>query len=179
MKRAHVFWFTGLSGAGKTTVAEGVAALLSERGVTVAILDGDDVRARFHTHLGFSEADIKENNRLIGLLCQEQRGDADVILVPVIAPYRSARQSARDTLSPDFHEVHFSASVDTVAARDVKGMYRAARDGKITNLIGFSPSAPYEPPEHADFTIDSGSEPVSDSVGRLFRHVLGVLGQPC
>ena len=93
--RAAVFWFTGLSGAGKTTIAEGVMRRLTEDGLRVLVLDGDDVRARLHRDLGFTEADIKENNALLVELCHTHRADHDAILVPIISPYACSRHAAR------------------------------------------------------------------------------------
>ena len=118
MRRALVFWFTGLSGSGKSSVAAAVRDRLCADGAKVLILDGDDVRARIHRHLGFSEADIRENNRLIAGLCDESRADYDVILVPIISPYAESRAAARAALAPGFYEIYCTAGLDIVARRD-------------------------------------------------------------
>jgi len=92
---ALVFWFTGLSGAGKTTIADAAAAALEKDGRRVRVLDGDDVRARQHRHLGFSEADILENNRLIAALCVEALEEVEIVLVPIISPFAKGRERGR------------------------------------------------------------------------------------
>ena len=155
MKRGNVFWFTGLSGAGKTTLAEAVRDQLNAEGIRTAILDGDDVRNRLHKHLGFSEAEIKENNALIAGLCEEERQKVDVVLVPIISPYRESRQKARERLSPGFYEIYIKADIPVLEKRDTKGLYAKAKNGEMDNLIGYSEGAPFEPPENSDLVIDT------------------------
>ena len=164
---AQVYWFTGLSGAGKTTLAEGVRTDLEDEGIRVVILDGDDVRRDLHRHLGFSSADIQENNALIAGLCQERRDAYDVVLVPIISPFIKCREKARRRLGDGFFEIYCKADVSVVTARDVKGLYAKAQAGEITNMIGVSPDAPYEPPPRADLTLDTELEAPESSVARL------------
>ena len=135
MKQAKIFWFTGLSGAGKTTVADGVKSKLEAQGYKVFVLDGDQVRQKYTLPLGFSPEEIRLNNSLIARACKEQRNAYDVILVPIISPYRESRQKARELLEAGFYEIYFSASLECVVRRDVKGLYRKAKDGQIENLI--------------------------------------------
>lgn len=152
--RGLTFWFTGLSGAGKSTIAEAVRRQLESEGRRISIIDGDDVRGLLHKHLGFSEPDIKENNKLISELCLARRADTDAILVPIISPFRASRAAARKLLAPRFFEIYIKASVPAVTARDVKGLYAKAKAGEIAGMIGVSPTAaPYEPPESADLVI--------------------------
>lgn len=172
MKQGLVFWFTGLSGSGKTTVATAVKELLEAAGYAVLVLDGDDVRKRLHVHLGFSEADIKKNNQLIAGLCQEALRHYDVIMVPIISPYRVSRAEARLLLGKRFYEIFFAADLETVMQRDVKGLYKLARENKIRNLIGYSPSNVYEPPEAPDLIIDSRMETIEDSTDKLHGFIL-------
>lgn len=169
-QRAIVFWFTGLSGAGKSTLAEGLRSALVEEGRKVLILDGDDVRNRLHRHLGFTPADIRENNELIAGLCDENREQHEFILVPIISPYRESRAAARRRLAPDFHEIHITADLQVLHARDTKGLYQAARKNEIDNLIGVSPDSPYESPEAAELVIDTGAEPMIQSRMRLVEY---------
>ena len=136
IKSRIVLWFTGLSGAGKTTVAEGVLFSLKEKNISAHIIDGDKVRSTIHPHLGFSEGDIKSNNALIANLCVEERKNYDVVIVPIISPYDQSRREARKKLNPGFYEVYFSASLDCVKQRDVKGLYAKSANGSINNLIG-------------------------------------------
>jgi adenylyl-sulfate kinase len=171
-KRAGVFWFTGLSGAGKTTVAERLKPMLESLGYSVLVLDGDDIRARLHRHLGFTEPEILENNRLIAEHCREVRGDFDVILVPIISPYAVSRKHARDLLGEGFYEVYFDANLETVMARDVKGLYAKARRNELGNLIGYSPKMVYDRPQNSDFVVHSGSESVEESTRRFGNFVI-------
>ena len=168
-RRAAVFWFTGLSGAGKTTIAEGVARCLAEDGRRVLVLDGDDVRARLHRDLGFTEADIKENNALLVELCRTHRADHDAILVPIISPYAGSRRAARERLSPGFFEVYCQVELEVVATRDTKGLYAKARRGDMDDLIGYSPGAPYEAPQAPDLTIATAAMAPADAVAEMHR----------
>ena len=171
MRRAEVFWFTGLSGAGKTTVAEATANQLRRDGVKTLILDGDEVRSRVNVHLGFTPKDIIENNRLICDFCMRERGNYDVILVPIISPYQSSRDAARDRIGEGFNLVRFSARLEVVAARDTKGLYAKAASGKIDNLIGMSQTNKYEPVKSADIEINTADETIDQSVENLLDYV--------
>ena len=108
-KPGIILWFTGLSGSGKTTVAERVSTRIQEKDISVQIIDGDQVRTTRHRHLGFSERDIKTNNELIVNLCVEERKIFDVVIVPIISPYSQSRREARIKLQPRFYEIYFSA----------------------------------------------------------------------
>ena len=153
--KCQVAWFTGLSGAGKSTIAELAVELLRKNGKTVLVFDGDTVRARLHQHLGFTPEDIRENNRLIAGLCRESLADYDVILVPIISPFRDSRQQARRILGDSFREVFVRVSLDEAARRDTKGLYRQAREGTLTNMIGIAPDVPYETPEDPDLLLNT------------------------
>jgi adenylyl-sulfate kinase len=172
MKKASIFWFTGLSGSGKTTVATAAKNLLESHDCSVLILDGDDVREQIHVHLGFTEQDIKKNNSLIADLCRIYRNNYDVILVPIISPYDISRKQARDLLGDGFFEIYFSADLATVMNRDVKGLYAKAMRNEINNLIGYSPSNIFEPPQHPDFVVDSGCDNVEKSVEDLYKFIM-------
>ena len=168
---AAVFWFTGLSGAGKTTIAEGVARRVTEDDRRVLVLDGDDVRTHLHRDLGFTETDIKENNALLVELCRTHRANYDAILVPIISPFASSRQAAREMLSPGFFEVYCYAELDIVVARDTKGLYAKARCGDLEDLIGYSPGAPYEAPQAPNLTISTAEMLPKDAVAEMYRFV--------
>lgn len=152
---AVVAWLTGLSGAGKSTIAGQAADLLRADGRCVQILDGDVVRTELHRHLGFSPADIRENNRLIAGLCTASARTYDVILVPIISPFRDARAAARAEIGASFVEVYVRASMSEVMRRDPKGLYQQVRAGRLTGLIGLSPDVPYEAPEAPDIVLDT------------------------
>ena len=168
---AQIYWFTGLSGSGKTTVGNAVRGLLEAGGLAVDTLDGDDVRSRLHKHLGFSRPEIEENNRLISELCAADRDQFDVILVPIISPFRVSRQRAREHLQPGFHEVYFSADLDAVRQRDSKNLYARADQGLIPDMIGVADHVPYEPPESPDMVIDSSRETPEESCRRLHEFI--------
>lgn len=167
MRRAIIVWFTGLSGSGKSTVAAGVRSRLAAAGWIVHVLDGDAVRTAYTRPLGFSRADVGENNRRIAERCAALRGDADVILVPIIAPYADARAAARALLAPDFLEVYCNAGLACVVARDAKGLYMRAAAGAIPDMIGYSPEHPYEPPSTPDLTLHTGTATVGQSTAAL------------
>ena len=175
---APVFWFTGLSGAGKSTIAGAANTRFTQDGISVLSLDGDDVRRRLHRDLGFSESDIKTNNSLIAELCEKNRRDYDVIIVPIISPFRSSRAAARRRLSPGFFEIYIEASVNIVRKRDVKGLYSMADRDEITNLIGYSPGSIYEPPTEADLTLPTGLKSEPTVIDTFCKFVYGILGQP-
>ena len=173
MKMAKIFWFTGLSGAGKTSVAEGSIQVIEQKGLSVLVLDGDDVRACFHCKLGFSEVDIKENNRLIARICQENMEQYHVILVPIISPFAESRHEARTLLGLNFFEVYCKSLIKTVEGRDIKGLYAKSRAGELDNLIGYSPGgAIYEPPVTPDIILDSDNNDLMVCIERFTQFVL-------
>lgn len=178
MKRlAMIFWFTGLSGSGKTTIALGTKAKLEAQGLKVRIIDGDDVRDTLHKHLGFTREDIVENNRLIANICWECRSMFDVIIVPIISPFSVSRKDARRELGDGFYEIYFNASLECVVKRDIKGLYAKAERDEIKDMIGYKNGVPYESPENPDFIIDSGKDAVNSSTESLYNFILSKLGR--
>ena len=171
MTEGVVLWFTGLSGAGKSTVAQGVGGRLDDQRYRTLILDGDDIRARHHRDLGFGEAEVKENNALIAKMCAARRAEHDVILVPIISPFSESRARAGALLGPGFFEVYCKAELSVLERRDVKGLYAKARRGEISDLIGYSPRSVYEPPATPDIVLETDSEKPEHSIERLFRFV--------
>ena len=149
----RVAWLTGLSGAGKSTIARRVAEALEEEGQRVLVLDGDAVRATVSPTLGFSRDDIHENNRRFIDLCIKSMPDYDFLLVPKISPFRDDRAETRRELGSAFVEVYVHASLDEVSRRDPKGLYQKARDGVLKGMVGVAPEVPYEPPEHAELVL--------------------------
>jgi adenylyl-sulfate kinase len=166
-----VLWFTGMSGAGKTTIAENTSAQLSKKDVCPLILDGDAIRGSLHKHLSFSKEDIMENNRLISELCAQKMADYDVIIVPIISPYKISRDKARKTIGPNFFEIYIETPLDTLIKRDSKGLYQKSLEGKIDNLIGFSKTNIYEKPENPDLTISTNNQSIEESVSKLMIHI--------
>ena len=142
MKQALVLWFTGLSGAGKTTIADEVSRILKEKGKTVITLDGDVLRSTVHHHLTFSREDIKKNNDMIANICIDKIDEYDYILVPIISPFTASRKKARDLIGNNFIEVYVKASLNKVIERDIKGLYKKAIKGVLNNFIGIDPQVP-------------------------------------
>ena len=170
---ATVAWFTGLSGSGKSSIADRVAEILRDQACNVRTIDGDEVRSTAHRHLGFSPEDIRENNRLVALLCQELSSRFDVILVPIISPFRDPRKSARGLLGEAFTEVYIKASLTEVMKRDPKGHYKAVRQGTLTGFIGIDDQVPYEPPESADLILDTEAQGREECAKELAELLIG------
>lgn len=166
-----VLWFTGLSGSGKTTIAEALKEKLEANGKRVRIVDGDAVRDGSGGRLGFSREDIRENNRRIAELARAERGTHDAVLVTVISPYAEDRAENRAIVGPGYVEVFVDCPLAVCAERDPKGLYRRARSGEIVNLIGFSPGAPYEEPMHPDVTLDTSRTTVAEGVEMLLERI--------
>jgi adenylyl-sulfate kinase len=165
--RGAIVWLTGLSGAGKSTIAHAVAERLHERRA-VEVLDGDELRAQLSAGLGFSRADRDVNVHRIGYVARLLAKHGVLVLVAAIAPYAETRAALRtraEQQSLAFLEVYVDAPLEVVSARDVKGLYRKARAGEVSNLTGVSD--PYEPPPRPDLAIASGTETVAESVERL------------
>jgi adenylyl-sulfate kinase len=171
IKRGEIFWLTGMSGVGKTTLVDAARDRLEAEGHIVISVDGDDVRRTTSRDLGFTKEDIIENNARIVDACSRQRKAADVIFVPVIAPYASSRAKARRALEPGYSEIFVSAPLSTLRDRDVKGLYARQARGELDNLVGVSPGSPYEPPKSPDLHIDTGQEKLEISVDRLLAYI--------
>ena len=154
-KKAMVLWFTGLSGSGKSTLAKSAQIKLAQMNQKVLILDGDEIRDEGHKHLGFTQKDIMENNKLVTNLCLDHINDYDVIMVPIISPYIAARESARNKIGNNFFEIYIKASLSKLEERDTKGLYRKQKLGLIDNLIGVSPNNVYEEPISPDLIMET------------------------
>jgi adenylylsulfate kinase len=163
-----VLWLTGLSGAGKSTVAAKLEPALAERGHRVELLDGDEVRTNLCQGLGFSRADRDTNVARIGYVAAKLSGHGVAVLVAAISPYRQARDRVRMAVD-NFVEVHVAAPVETCARRDPKGLYAKALAGEIEHFTGVSD--PYEPPLAPEIVLRTEAESVDESV----QQVLGWL----
>lgn len=152
--RGATVWFTGLSGSGKSTVAVEVERLLAGQGRGAYLLDGDNLRHGLNADLGFSAADRDENVRRVAEVARLVADAGLVALVPVISPYRRARQQAREMHAAaglQFVEVFVDTPLEVCEQRDPKGLYEMARAGKITGFTGIDD--PYEPPESAELVL--------------------------
>jgi bifunctional enzyme CysN/CysC len=153
-QKACVLWFTGLSGAGKSTIANIVEKRLLAMGRHTYTLDGDNVRHGLNKDLGFTEADRVENIRRVAEVSKLMVDAGLIVLVSFISPFRSERRMARELLAPgEFLEIYVDTPLAEAEKRDPKGLYRKAREGKIRNFTGID--SPYEPPEHAELRLDT------------------------
>jgi len=161
----HVIWLTGLSGAGKSTIAGGVRTALGANGVPAVILDGDDIRAGLSQGLGFSNEDRAENIRRIAHVARLLCGQGVTAIVAAVTPLRAHRALARDIVGAHFREVFVHAPLSVCEHRDVKGLYARARRGEIARFTGISDA--YEPPLHPDLLIDTSTSDIPAAVHRL------------
>jgi bifunctional enzyme CysN/CysC len=159
-------WFTGLSGAGKSTIAVAVAQQLVSSGRSVTVLDGDEIRRGLNADLGFSAADRSENIRRIGEVARLMADAGLIVLVPVISPYRADRERVRTihaTAGLAFVEVFVDTPLDVCEQRDPKGLYARARAGELTGFTGVDD--PYEAPDAPDVRIVPG--PIDEQVAAI------------
>ncbi|MHC4845718.1 MAG: adenylyl-sulfate kinase [Planctomycetota bacterium] len=161
-------WFTGLSGAGKTTLAKRVQRILLTRGANVELLDGDVVRTNLSKGLGFSKEDRDTNIRRIGFVASLLARNGTVAIAAAISPYREIRREVRE-LHQTFVEVYTHASLDELESRDVKGLYKKARAGEIKGFTGVDD--PYEAPENPEVYIDSEKESIEESLDKVIRYL--------
>ena len=165
-------WFTGLSGAGKSTIANLVERRLLADGFHTILLDGDNVRHGLNRDLGFTDADRVENIRRVAEVAKLMMDAGLIVLVSFISPFRAERQMARDLIGEGgFMEVFVDAPLAVCEGRDVKGLYAKARAGKISNFTGIG--SPYEPPESAEIHVRSDQEPAADSASRVVKLLTG------
>jgi bifunctional enzyme CysN/CysC len=169
-QRACVLWFTGLSGAGKSTVANLVEKKLFALGKHTTLLDGDNVRHGLNRDLGFTDTDRVENIRRVAEVSKLMADAGLIVLVSFISPFRSERRMARELLPEgEFFEVFVDAPLDVVEARDRKGLYKKARRGEIKHFTGIS--SPYEPPENPELHIDTTHLSPEDAAERIVAHL--------
>lgn len=157
------YWLTGLSGAGKTTLAEGFNKVLSERGMGCVVLDGDELRRGLNRDLGFGREDRRENVRRIAEIARLLVARNLYVVVSAISPYESDRRFARSLFDEGtFLEVHVAADRATCMARDPKSLYKRAQAGELQNLTGVGD--PYEPPLAPDIRVDTSILGVRQSI---------------
>jgi bifunctional enzyme CysN/CysC len=170
-------WFTGISGAGKSTIATGVEQRLRALGLNIHNLDGDALRTGLNSDLGFSDDDRTENVRRIGEVARLFNIAGVSVLVAAISPFRAGRDHVRSLIDPGcFVEVHVDTPLEVAEARDIKGLYRKARSGQLANFTGID--SPYEAPLNPEVRIDathSTSDEESDEVIRTLKS-MGLLG---
>ena len=182
--RGVCVWFTGLSGAGKSTTAERLTALLLEHGRrAVTLLDGDVVRTHVSKGLGFSRADRDTNVRRVGFVASEVVRHGGAVVCALVSPYRATRDEVRALIGREcFIEVFVDTPLEVCERRDVKGLYTRARRGEVTDVTGLD--APYEPPADPAVTLDTVSNTVEVNARTVLRvlrargFVTGAFGTP-
>ncbi len=167
--RGGLFWFTGLSGAGKSTLAHTVEEQLYNEGFRTFVLDGDNVRHGLCADLSFSDDDRKENIRRVGHMAMLYVEAGIVVLTAFISPFRADRDNVRKIAGSDFHEIYCKCSLEVCEDRDVKGLYKRARNGEIPDFTGIS--SPYEEPEFADLTVDTESH-LDDCTSSVYNFIV-------
>lgn len=162
-------WFTGLSGSGKSTLANALEKRLVAMGRHTMLLDGDNIRMGLNRDLGFTETDRVENIRRIAEVAKLMNDAGLIVLTAFISPYRKDRENAKEIIGEDFLEIYVSTPVEECERRDVKGLYRKARQGKIPNFTGIS--SPYETPEEPDVVIDTRKLSIEDAVSMIMEKI--------
>ena len=161
-------WMTGLSGAGKSTLANALEQKLNRSGKHTYILDGDNLRHGLNSDLGFSESDRNENVRRAAEAAQLMVDAGLIVIVGLISPFKKERDWARSLFKDNqFKEIYISTSLQECEQRDVKGLYKKARQGEVKDFTGID--SPYESPEHPDIIIDTQDKSVSDCVQRILE----------
>jgi adenylylsulfate kinase len=171
MKQGQIgvtLWFTGLSGAGKTTISQAVEQELRSQGYKVETLDGDVVRQNLTKGLGFSREDRDENIRRIGFVANLLTRNQVIVLVSAISPYNAIRTEVRQRIG-NFIEVYVNAPLAVCEQRDVKGLYKKARSGEIKNFTGIDD--PYEPPMNPEVECRTDEESLEQSVAKVFAEL--------
>jgi adenylylsulfate kinase len=163
--RGFTLWFTGLSGAGKTTISEIVEKELRERHGKVEVLDGDIVRTNLSKGLGFSREDRDTNVLRIGFVAELLARNGVGVIVSAISPFKEARDQVRRNIGEGFVEVYVDAPLEVCAERDVKGLYKKAFAGEIGRFTGVSD--PYEPPAAPELRIKTDEEEPHESASRV------------
>lgn len=173
-QKSAVIWLTGLSGSGKSTIAQALEKQLHQAGYLTKLLDGDNIRVGLNRNLGFSEADRSENIRRIAEAAKLFLEGGIIVLCSFVSPTNDIRNMARDIIgSDDFLEIYVNAPLEVCEARDVKGLYQKARAGEIKQFTGID--SPFEAPESPFMEIRTDQEDLSTSVSRLQAALLPVI----
>jgi adenylylsulfate kinase len=169
--KSLVIWFTGLSGSGKSTLANKLDQVLAEKGYHTYILDGDNMRLGLNKDLTFTEEDRKENIRRVAEVAKLFVDAGIIVLTAFISPFQSDRDMARNLLDKgEFIEIFVDCPLEVCEQRDVKGLYKKARKGEITNFTGID--SPYEAPKKAELVVHSDQYNIDDSVQQVISFIL-------
>lgn len=166
-----ILWFTGLSGSGKSTIANELEKILHELSIRTFILDGDNIRHGLSKDLGFSDNDRKENIRRIGEVAKLFVDSGTMTLTTFISPFREERESVRHLMNKkEFIEIFVKCDLSVCEQRDVKGLYKKARSGEIKKFTGID--SPYEEPENADIIVDTSTMSTQQCVKRILDYMM-------
>jgi adenylylsulfate kinase len=168
-EQGFTLWFTGLSGAGKTTITNLLVKELRARGSRLEVLDGDIVRENLSKGLGFSKEDRDTNIRRIAFVANLLSRNGVPVITAAISPYRGIRNEARELMDSRFIEAYVKASVEVCEERDVKGLYAKARKGEIKEFTGVSD--PYEPPESPELVLDTEGQSPEESARQILDYL--------
>ena len=170
-QKAICIWMTGLSGSGKSTIAQGLEKKLHKNGILTVVLDGDNVRSGINNNLGFSEEDRTENIRRIAEVNKLFLATGIVTINSFVSPTKDIRELAKTIIGDqDFYEVYVNASFDECAKRDVKGLYKKALNGEIKNFTGLD--APFEEPEHPALEIKTAEQSIEESIETIYNYFI-------
>lgn len=172
-QKGVVLWLYGLSGSGKSTIANEVERVLHGEGRMTVILDGDNLRTGLNSNLGFSDEDRTENVRRVAETAKLLAGQGIIVLVSVITPLRRHRAAAREIIGPDFHEIYVRADFDTCAERDPKGLYAKAKEGKIGQFTG--KDSGFEEPEEPALLLDTQARSIDQCAADLLGYWRSVM----
>lgn len=169
-QRPLTIWLTGLSAAGKSTLAYGLERMLIEAGHLCYVLDGDNVRHGLNANLGFSAIDRSENIRRVAEVAKLMNDAGLIVITAFISPFKADRANARAIIGNDtFKEVFVDAGIETCEQRDPKGLYKKARAGQLSDFTGIN--SPYEAPEQPELNIDSSGQTIEHALQQLFQYV--------
>ncbi len=164
-----LLWLTGLSGSGKSTIADRVEQVLHEQGYKTYLLDGDNIRHGLNNNIDFTETGRKENIRRIGEVAKLFLDAGIIVISAFISPFREDRETVRNLLKEgEFIEIHVDCPLEICEQRDVKGLYAKARRGEIPNFTGIS--SPFEIPTHPEITVHTDQEKLDDSVNKILSY---------
>lgn len=166
--KGALVWFTGLSGAGKSSLAHAVEENLYQKGFRTYVLDGDNVRHGLCADLSFSDVDRHENIRRIAHMAHQFVQAGVIVLTAFISPFRIDRENVRKIVGGDFHEIYCKCSLEVCEQRDVKGLYKKARAGDVKDFTGIS--SPYEEPNSASLIVETENN-INESVNQLLKYL--------
>jgi len=165
-----LLWFTGLSGSGKSTLSNAVEGFLFENGFTTYALDGDNTRTGLNSNLGFSSEDRKENIRRIGEVSKLMLDAGLIVCASFVSPFKEDRDRIKEIIGKEnIVEIYVSTPLEECEKRDVKGLYKKARSGEISDFTGIS--SPYEVPENPDINIDTTNVSLAEAINKIYNQI--------